>query len=291
MRPLRCLSLGIAGVLLCAGTAYARIVEEQIDVPVHVQDRFGKHVAQDIRVTVFHDDAVPAPYAVVVLNHGRATSAEQRAAMGRARYSEASRWLAQRGFLVAVPTRIGYGVSGGEDVEDSGACNRRQYEPAYRAAADQTLRVVEAMLQRPDVRKDRTVLIGQSFGGATTLAAASLQPTGLVAAINFAGGGGGDPERHPGDPCSAERMGKLYASYAPTIPVQTLWVYTENDLFFGAEHPRRWAQAFREAGGRVEFVQFPPHGKDGHSLFAQFPAVWQPVVADYLRRQGFDFKD
>lgn len=41
----------------------------------------------------------------------------------------------------------------------------------------------------------------------------------------------------------------------------------------------------------MEFVQFPPHGDDGHLLFTRFPQVWQPVVADFLRRQGFDIKD
>ena len=283
---------GLLWLAACAvGVASAKLVEEQIDLPVKVQDRHGQIHAQDIRVTVFWDDASPVPRTPVVLQHGRATTLAKRQAFGRARYGDASRWLARRGFVVAVPTRIGYGVSGGDDVEDSGPCARRQFVPAYRAGAEQTLAALRHLRARPEVSQDKALFMGQSFGGATALAAASLRPQGLTAVINFAGGGGGDPVGHPGQPCSEPAMKAMLGSYGRSVQVPTLWLYAENDLFFGPDHPQAWAEAFRAAGGQVEFVQFPPHGDDGHLLFTQFPAVWQPVVADFLRRQGFNFKD
>ncbi|MCE4557299.1 dienelactone hydrolase family protein [Roseateles cellulosilyticus] len=284
----------IAPALLAAGlhgTAHAKLVEQQFDLPVHVANAWGKVVEQPIRVTVYFNDATPAPRPIVLINHGRAVDADGRAALGRARFPEASRWFAERGFLVAVPTRIGYGVSGGEDVEDSGSCNNRLYPPVFRAAADQSLQLLDVLRQRDDVVKDRTVLLGQSFGGATTVTLASLNPAGVVTAINFAGGGGGDPKAHPEQPCSPVQLRRMFAGYGQTAHVPMLWAYTENDRFFGATLPREWVQAFRDAGGQAEFKQFPPHGEDGHLLFAKFPQVWQPVVADFLRRQGFDIKD
>lgn len=272
--------------------AQAKLVEQQFDLPVQVTNAWGKAVAQPIRVTVFFNDETPAPHPVLIINHGRAVDAEGRAALGRARYSEASRWFAERGFLVALPTRIGYGVSGGEDVEDSGNCNNRMYPPAYRAAADQSVQLLAELLKRDDVLKDRTVVLGQSFGGATAVTLASLNPPGMVAAINFAGGGGGDPKARPEQPCGPTQLRRMFASYGETARVPMLWAYTENDRFFGPTLPREWFQAFEAAGGKAEFKQFPPHGDDGHSLFTRFPQVWQPVVADFLRRQGFtDFKD
>jgi len=274
-----------------SGAAHAKLVEQQFDLPVHVTNAWGKAVAQPIRVTVFFNDEPPAPHPVLILNHGRAVDAEGRAALGRARYSDAFRWFAERGFLVALPTRIGYGVSGGEDVEDSGNCNNRMYPPAYRAAADQSVQLLAELLKRDDVLKDRTVVLGQSFGGATAVTLASLNPPGVVAAINFAGGGGGDPKAHPEQPCGPAQLRRMFASYGETARVPMLWAYTENDRFFGPTLPREWFQAFQAAGGRGEFKQFPPHGEDGHSLFSRFPQVWQPVVADFLRRQGFDIKD
>ncbi|MFG6460388.1 alpha/beta hydrolase family protein [Roseateles sp. DXS20W] len=278
------------GLLLAAG-AQAKLVEEQFDLPVKTRNAWGKAVEQPIRITVFTDDSRPGPHPILLLNHGRATEGDARAAMGRARFSEASRWFAERGFLVALPTRIGYGVSGGEDVEDSGSCHNRQYPPVYQAAADQSLQLLTALLARPDTLKDRTVLMGQSFGGATAVTLASLNPPGVVAAINVAGGGGGDPKTHPGEPCSSAQLARMFASYGKTARVPMLWLYTENDLFFGPRHPRDWVARFCDAGGSAEFVQFPPHGEDGHALFSRFPKVWQPVVADYLRRQGFDLQD
>ena len=62
---------------------------------------------------------------ILLIGHGRSAEAEGRASMGRARYSEVSRWFARRGFAVAVPTRVGYGVTGGEDVEDNRRCGSR----------------------------------------------------------------------------------------------------------------------------------------------------------------------
>jgi dienelactone hydrolase len=282
----------LAGLLLAAAAlpfaAPAAVVEQQFDLPVRVTNAWGKAVAQPIRVTVFIDDATPAPRPILLINHGRAAEATARASMGRARFGEASRWFAERGFLVAVPTRIGYGVSGGEDVEDSGPCGNRNYPPVYRAAADQSLQLLDVLRAREDTLKDRTVIVGQSFGGATAVALAALKPPGVVAAINFAGGGGGDPKTHPKQPCSPGLLKRLFAGYGETARMPMLWVYTENDRYFGPKLPREWAQAFREAGGQAEFTQFAPHGEDGHQLFARFPQVWQPVVADFLRRQGFD---
>ena len=288
------LNLRLAAPLLAAAlsaAAHAKLVEQQLDLPVQVTNPWGKAVAQPIRVTVFFNDETSGPRPIVLLNHGRAVDAEGRAALGRARFTEASRWFAERGFLVAVPTRVGYGVSGGEDVEDAGNCNSRMYPPAYRAAADQSVQLLQELLKRDDALKDRTVLLGQSFGGATTVTLAAMNPPGVVAAINFAGGGGGDPKAHPEQPCSPAQLKRMFASYGQTAHVPMLWAYTENDRFFGAKLPREWFQAFREAGGNAEFRQFPPHGEDGHLLFTKFPQVWQPVVADFLRRQGFDIKD
>jgi dienelactone hydrolase len=282
-----------AGLALClsAVAAHAKLVEEQQDLAVQVTNAYGKRIEQSIKLTIFVDDSTPAPRPILVLNHGRAPEAVERAGMGRARYGDVSRWLAARGFAVAVPTRIGYGVSGGEDVEDSGDCARKNYPAAYLPAAQQTLAALQLMQARPDTLKDRSVVLGQSFGGATSVAVASLNPPGVVAAINFAGGGGGNPKTQPGRPCAPQRLERMFADYGHTARVPMLWVYTENDQFFGPAYPREWFDAFVKAGGTGEFKQFPPHGDDGHSLFTRFPAAWHPVVGEFLRQRGFDIKE
>lgn len=278
------LALPLAAFLI---PAHATLRETQLDVPVSVQDMQGRRVAQTIRVTVFDDDANPHPAPVLVLNHGRAVDAAGRAALGRARYHEASRFFVRNGFIVAVPTRVGYGVSGGPDVEDSGACQRRDYPAGYGAAADQALAALAAVRAMPGADPARAVIVGQSYGGATAIAAAARATPGVVGAINFAGGGGGNPRTHAGQPCSPQQMGELFASYGRSVRIPTLWLYAENDQYFGADWPRQWFSAFRAAGGNGELVQFPPQGEDGHSTFTRAPQAWQPVVSGFLQRLGF----
>jgi dienelactone hydrolase len=285
-----CLRPGIAMVLalgLGIGSAEARVREEQLDLPVRVTNAYGKEIDHVIKVTVFHDDTNPRPAPVLVLNHGRSSEAEVRAGLGRVRLSEASRFLVQRGFIVAVPTRVGYGVTGGEDVEYTGPCTRKNYPPGYVSAAQQTLAVLEAMRSRPDADPRRAVVMGQSFGGATAVTIASMNPPGVEAAINFAGGGGGNPKTQPQHPCAPSSLERMFRDYGKTARVPMLWVYTANDMYFGPTYPREWHAAFTGAGGKAEFEQFPEQPEDGHLLFSRHPELWQPRVAAFLDSVGF----
>ncbi len=289
MKRLRAIAAAAAvtglGVLATV-PALAALVEAQFTLPVKVSDAYSKQVERPIVVTTFVDDSTPAPRPVLVINHGRAGDPASRAALGRARYTDNARWFAKFGFIVAVPTRIGYGVTGGEDVEYSGPCSSPNYGPGFTAAAVQVLAVLEHLRARPDVAPDRAVVVGQSYGGASSIAVAALMPTGVQAAINFAGGSGGNPQGSPRRPCQPNRLERTFGGYGRTARMPTLWLYTENDLYFGPKYPREWFEAFRDTGGTGEFHQFPPHGEDGHTLFTSHPATWQPVVEDFLRRQG-----
>jgi len=187
---LRILPLAVAACALSAvgGAAHARVVHEELRVPVKVVNGTGAAVAHDIVVTLFYETTAPRPYPLLVINHGRAASASERAALGRAKYSDASWWFAGLGFMVAVPTRVGYGVTGGEDVEDTGPCSRKKYEPGYAASAEQTIRVIAAMRVREEVTKDRTAVVGQSFGGTTSITVAAKNLPGVQAARKVDGG-------------------------------------------------------------------------------------------------------
>ncbi|MFN8898248.1 MAG: hypothetical protein ACK5YM_09230 [Pseudomonadota bacterium] len=114
---------GLLLLALCACmAAQARLVEQVIQVPVKVTDAYGKVIEQASVVSLYPESTTPAPRPIALVNHGRAAEADKRASMGRATSITNARWLAGMGFLVVVPTRLGYGVTGGEDVEDSGPC-------------------------------------------------------------------------------------------------------------------------------------------------------------------------
>lgn len=275
-------------LLVCmALPAHAKLVQQIIKVPVTVSNAWGKVVQQEVVVTVFVEDTTPKPRPIAVINRGRDAEPEKRAAYGRSTAITNARWFAGMGFVVVVPTRVGYGVSGGEDVEDTGTCNRKIYAPGYEAAATQTLQILEVVRQRPDVLPDRTLVLGQSFGGTTAITLAAKNLPSILAAINFAGGGGGNPVTHPQEPCSTNQLKNMFANYGKTSRIPTLWVYTENDQWMGSKYPRQWFEAFKAQGGVGEFVLFPPNGEDGHGLFARAPEVWRPKGLEFLRTNGY----
>ena len=278
---------GLAVWLAHSTVALATLVEEQHWVPVKVRDSHDHDIEQKIMVTVFHDSDATKPYPLVVLDHGRAVSAQDRAALGRAKYSVASSWLTQLGFMVAVPTRIGYGVTGGPDVEYTGECSNKYYPPGYAAAAAQTLQALEFARTLPGADKARAVVMGQSFGGATAIAVAAMNPPGVQLAINFAGGGGGDPKGRPQNPCGQSPLKSLFAGYGKTARIPTLWIYTENDMFFGPKLPKAWFDAFKAEGGTGEYALYPPVGENGHGFFTLAPDSWKPRVLEFLRVNGY----
>lgn len=284
MRAQRVLLL--VGLLLAAQPAAAWLDEAVVELPVVVVDAKGRKVSHAIKVTVFRDNAI-AKSPFLILNHGRAVKAEERANLGRARYADNARYFVGKGFAVFVPTRIGYGVTGGPDVEDSGACARKNYPPVYEAAAQQTLAVLEHARTRPYVDAARGLVVGQSFGGTTAIAIAARNAPGVAGAVNFAGGGGGNPIDRPANPCRPELLARLFAGYGKTARLPTLWLYSENDRYFGKEHPRAWFDAFAAAGGKGEFVQLPAHGKDGHGSFTSNTGAWKPAFEAFLRGHGF----
>lgn len=277
----------LPALVLCAPSlGTAAIVEEVIDVPVSVKTMFGQEVSQSIKVTVFRDDErEKAPY--LVLNHGRPASERDFAAMKRQRYSGNSRYFVSLGFVVIVPTRVGYGDSGGVDVEYSGKCSNKSFGPAYAAAADQTAAVLEAARSLGYVDLSKGIVTGQSFGGTTAITLSTKNLPGLIGAVNFAGGGGGNPVTKPETPCGAGQMTDLFRIYGSSSLVPSIWFYSENDRYWGAELPKKWFKAFVDAGGNGQFVQLPPYKENGHPIFTGNPDSWKPAFEQFIHEIGF----
>src|SRR5262249_46623651 len=139
-----------------------------------------------------------SPY--VVINHGRVSSEKGRAKFGRMKYSDISRYLVSLGFVVLVPTRVGYGVTGGPDVEYSGPCDKKNYAVGLDAAADEVRAVLERAKTLPEVDLSQGLVVGASFGGMATIKLTTVNLPGLAGGVNFAGGVGGDPKIRPHHP-------------------------------------------------------------------------------------------
>jgi dienelactone hydrolase len=226
--------------------------------------------------------AGPGPFPLAIVSHGSPPDAAQRPAMQVPTYASASNWLLERGYMVALPLRRGYGETGGPWLENFGSCSTPDYYRAGLTTAEDIRTAADLLRDRSDVRRDRVLLVGVSAGGWGSLAAASQNPLGVFAVLNFAGGRGG---HHPkvGN-CAPQRLVVAAGRYGSTARIPTLWLYAANDSFFAPDLARKMFDAFVRAGGRAEFVALPAFGSDGHQLFgaADGRALWQPPVEKFL---------
>ena len=72
--------------------------------------------------------------------------------------------------------------------------------------------------------------------------------------------------------------------FGRTARVPMLWIYIENDTFFGPDLSKRMHQAFTSAGGQAEYHLLPPFGNDGHFLIGSPDGIplWSPIVSHFL---------
>jgi dienelactone hydrolase len=222
------------------------------------------------------------PFPLAIVSHGSPPDPSQRPAMPVPTYASASNWLLQRGYMVALPLRRGYGETGGPWLENFGSCSSPDYYRAGLTTAEDIRAAIDFFRARSDVHRDRALLVGFSAGGWGSLAAASQHPPGVFAVVNFAGGRGG---HHPkvGN-CAPQRLVAAAGRYGSTARIPTLWLYAANDSFFAPDLARKMFDAFVRAGGRAEFVALPAFGSDGHRVFgaADGRALWQPPVEKFL---------
>jgi dienelactone hydrolase len=269
-----------AGVIAAATAAQAQSrgwSESVLRAPVPQGAR-----AVSIEVTVLRPDGA-GPFPLVVLSHGSPRSVEERRREGRQRLVAQSEPFLAMGFAVLVPTRRGYGESGGEWAESYGPCDDPDYYTAGLETARDLRAAVDAVRGERWADTRRVVLAGQSAGGFGSVAASATPFEGLVGVVNFAGGRGSlGPEQVCGEGRLVEAMGR----YGAAARVPELWLYSANDRFFGPALARRMHHAFVSAGGTAELVEAPAHGIDGHGYFAREMDDWSPRVQAFLRRIG-----
>src|SRR5688572_1320158 len=269
--------LAPAACLLLALPAQAALDESVIRAPIvsGVEQAY-------IEVTVFKPKGV-GPFPIVVLSHGSPRSADDRRREGRQRLVAQSAQFLKMGYAVLVPTRRGYGESGGSWAESYGTCGNPDYHAAGLETARDLRAAVDAVRGEPWADTSRVVLAGQSAGGFGSVAAASQGLKGVVAVVNFAGGRG---SQGPDNVCGEHRLVEAMGRYGRGARVPELWIYSVNDRFFGPDLAKRMHQAFLQGGGEAELLHAPALGLDGHGYFARAMDDWSPRVSAFLKRVG-----
>ena len=276
-------------LFLFCNSSFARIIEEIIEVPVSVSNsNFTNNpkFEQKITVTIWRDDAIKkAPY--LLFSHGRAGTDQERGKFGRSSEKRNSEYFVSKGFAVILPTRIGYGVSGGPDADYSGACGNKNYLEARKAAIDQSKQVLNHVFDFSYIDRTKGIVVGQSVGGFTTIGLSAENISGLKGAINFAGGDGGDPIKSPERPCGDYVIKDTFAKYGASNKIPTLWLYSVNDKFWGEQLPKDWFAAFQKAGGKGQFISLPAYKEDGHSIFRGDLNAWKNDFEKFIKEIGF----
>lgn len=279
-----------AAATLVSIAAWAGTVEEVVDMPIEVKNRFGLEIRQTMKVAILRDDSFKTPQPFLILGHGRPANGNF-AGTKWSSYRKQAQYFVSRGFAVFIPVRVGYGDTGGPDVEESGACTSKNYDFTYHVGGIQTRKVIDLATSKPYVNPHKGLVAGQSFGGTLAIEAAAQRIPGVIATINFAGGGGGDPVGRPESPCRADLLEALFGKYGETARMPTLWLYSENDGYWGKKIPHEWFNAFTQAGGKGEFVQLAPVANAGpsagHLAFSRSMEEWRPHVERFLQSVGF----
>ena len=276
-------------LFLFCNSSFARIIEEIIEVPVSVSNsNFTNNpkFEQKITVTIWRDDAIKkAPY--LLFSHGRAGTDQERGKFGRSSEKRNSEYFVSKGFTVILPTRIGYGVSGGPDADYSGACGNKNYLEARKVAIDQSKQVLNHVFDFSYIDRTKGIVVGQSVGGFTTIGLSAENISGLKGAINFAGGDGGDPIKSAEKPCGDYLIKDTFAKYGASNKVPTLWLYSVNDKYWGEQLPKDWFAAFQKAGGKGQFISLPAYKEDGHSIFRGDLNAWKNDFEKFIKEIGF----
>ena len=275
---------------LFCNSSFARIIEEIIKVPVSVTNSTyanNPKFEQEITVTIWRDDAIKkAPY--LLFNHGRAGTDQERANFGRSSYKNISEYYISKGFVVILPTRIGYGVSGGPDAESPGGfCQNHNYIEMIKVAVDQSKQVLNHVFDFSYIDRSKGIVVGASVGGFTSMGLSAENIPGLKGAINFSGGSGGDPVKKPGNPCNEFAVKETFAKYGAGNKVPTIWLYSVNDQFWGEQFPKDWFAAFQKAGGKGQFISLPAFKDDGHLIYVGNRNAWKNDFEKFIKEIGF----
>jgi dienelactone hydrolase len=231
------------------------------------------------------------PYPLLIMNHGISGDPEQRGFFPLVEFRDAAFWFARRGYFVVAPVRYG-GVSIERPEQglfslyfaSVGDCDNPNFRWPGLMIATLDKWVIDFMEKEATVAPGKAIVVGQSGGGWGAIALSSLNPPSVRAIITFAAGRGGRVDGKPNNNCAPDKLVEATRNFGMKSRIPMLWIYSENDTYFGPDLANRMHEAFTAAGGKAEFQMLPPFGSDGHFLIDAADAVpiWSPLVSRFL---------
>jgi dienelactone hydrolase len=233
------------------------------------------------------------PFPLVVMNHGVSLNQKERGFFPLVEFRDAAIWFAKRGYMVVAPTGSGYGAAALDVPEHGhyplffskvGNCDNPNFHDAGRLVALMDKWIIEYMADQKLIVPDNVIVVGQSAGGWAAIALSSENVPGIRAIVTFAAGRGGRVGGKPNNNCAPDKLVAATGEFGRTARTPMLWIYIENDTYFGPELSRRMHAAYIGAGGKAEYHLLPPFGNDGHFLVSSPDSLplWTPLVGAFL---------
>jgi dienelactone hydrolase len=268
----------------CPGLAQAQmLVEEPLRIPMREAGSRGLEA-----VMVRPDDNLAHPLALIT--HGTPREAGKRGQITALSFVPHAREFARRGWTTVIVVRRGYGTSGGSYAEDAQACSSRpQYYGSGKESAKDLRASIDYLSNVAHVDASRVLSVGVSAGGFANVALTADPPANLVAAISFAGGRG---SRRPDEVCNPYELVRAFGDFGRTSRVPMLWIYAENDHFFGPQLAADFYGAFTQSGGEASFIRAAAFRRDGHGLFSSSGIpLWTPMVDSFLAARNLKLRN
>lgn len=257
----------------------------------------GNHTTS-LRATVFRpDESVSVPgdrgmirvggpvrRPMVVINHG--TSEATRHSVSMPVYYWLSRWFVERGYVVVLPQRRGHGATGGDLIESRGNCSDPHHMESGLVASDDIAAAIAFMAKQDFVKPAGAIVVGISTGGWAALATASRNVPGVAGVVNIAGGRGGYAYGAAGAVCQKAELIAAAGKFGQTTRIPALWLYAENDSYFGPKLAASMFEAWSLAGAPGSLHVYPPYGMEGHNIADDLAGwqLWGAAMSGFLKQ-------
>jgi dienelactone hydrolase len=235
----------------------------------------------------------PGPFPLAVMNHGVSLNVRERSFFPLVEFRDAAMWFARRGYLVVAPTGSGYGAAALDAPERGlfsvfyskiGGCENPNFRDPGMAVALIDKWIIDYMTDEKLAVPNSAIVVGQSAGGWATIALSSQNLPSVKALIVFAGGRGGRVGGKPNNNCAPDKLVEATAEFGRSARTPMLWIYIENDTFFGPALSKKMHAAYTGAGGDADYHLMPPFGNEGHFFIDSRDTIpqWSPLVSQFL---------
>ena len=141
-----------------------------------------------------------------------------------------------------------------------GSCDNPNFRGPGLAIATLNEWIIDNIQKKKQIAPGKVIVVGQSGGGWGSIALASRNPPLVGAVITFAAGRGGGVDGKPNNNCAPDKLVAATGEFGRTARVPMLWIYAENDTYFGPQLTKSMHNAFAAAGGNANTVCSLPLG-------------------------------